>query len=208
MNAIHHQYDRNTEGRDFVIGDLHGCYDELMNKLLDVNFNEEVDRVFSVGDLVDRGPESLECLRLTKEPWFHAVMGNHEDMMFNVYCKKWNPRLWFMNGGMWSDSLTEAEQIELKGLCDSLIATMPHMITVGKVGIIHAEPPYVWGATAYEESMLWGRSLIGRSEPVYVSGVEKVYAGHTIVRKPSTLGNLNFIDTGCFATGNLCIIQL
>jgi len=61
MNAIHHQYDRNNEGRDFVIGDLHGCYDELKDKLLDVNFNEEVDRVFSVGDLVDRGPESLNA---------------------------------------------------------------------------------------------------------------------------------------------------
>ena len=208
MNAIHHQYDRNTEGRDFVIGDLHGCYKHLMDKLLDVNFNEEVDRVFSVGDLVDRGPESLECLRLTKEPWFHAVMGNHEDMMFNVYCKKWNPRLWFMNGGMWSDSLTEAEQIELKGLCDSLIATMPHMITVGYIGIIHAEPPSVWPEREFSESMIWGRTIHGKGEPVYVSGVEKVYVGHTIVEDPIALGDINFIDTGCFATGKLCCVQL
>jgi serine/threonine protein phosphatase 1 len=208
MTSIHHKYDRNTEGRDFVIGDLHGCYDELMDKLLDVNFNKVVDRVFSVGDLVDRGPASLECLRLTGEPWFHAVIGNHEDMMFNVLCYKHNPLLWLSNGGLWIDNMTDAELIEVERLCHALVETIPHMITVGKIGIVHAEPPLVWPGKEYTESTIWGRTIHGRGEPVYVSGVEKVYVGHTIVEQPVTLGDINFIDTGCFATGKLCFVQL
>jgi len=54
----------NTLGRDFVIGDLHGCFDLLERLMKAVDFNFDKDRLFSVGDLVDRGPYSLSCLQL------------------------------------------------------------------------------------------------------------------------------------------------
>jgi len=48
----------NHQGRDFVIGDLHGCL-PLLHRLLDhVRFDPAGDRVFSTGDLIDRGPFS------------------------------------------------------------------------------------------------------------------------------------------------------
>ena len=71
----------NVEGRDFVIGDLHGCFDELELLLNHVNFDPKIDRVFSTGDLIDRGPYSLECLRLLEKPWFYSCLGNHEDIL-------------------------------------------------------------------------------------------------------------------------------
>lgn len=71
---------RNSLGRDFVIGDLHGCLHMLQPLLLAVNFDTAVDRLFSTGDLIHRGPHSLECLLLAEAPWFHAVRGNHEAM--------------------------------------------------------------------------------------------------------------------------------
>jgi serine/threonine protein phosphatase 1 len=75
------RYSRNDQGRDFVIGDLHGCR-PLLERLLDhVNFDPVSDRVFSTGDLVDRGPDVAGCLALLKEDWFHSVMGNHEWML-------------------------------------------------------------------------------------------------------------------------------
>jgi len=47
----------NQAGKDYVIGDLHGCY-ELLERLLDaVGFDKSKDRLFSVGDLIDRGPD-------------------------------------------------------------------------------------------------------------------------------------------------------
>ena len=71
----------NETGRDFVIGDLHGSFSLLEKMLEHVSFDTETDRLFSVGDLVDRGPESLECLELLQMPWFHSVYSNHENMM-------------------------------------------------------------------------------------------------------------------------------
>lgn len=53
---------RNERGRDFVIGDLHGCFDELMLLMQHVRFDMTVDRLIAVGDLVDRGPRPRDCL--------------------------------------------------------------------------------------------------------------------------------------------------
>ena len=71
----------NTLGKDYVIGDLHGCYVLLILLLHQVKFNPNVDRLISVGDLVDRGNNSLECFNLLNRPWFYSVLGNHEDLL-------------------------------------------------------------------------------------------------------------------------------
>ncbi|MGK9451467.1 metallophosphoesterase [Acidithiobacillus caldus] len=71
----------NTQGRDFIVGDLHGCLRPLHALLDRVRFDTAKDRVFSVGDLVDRGPDSEGCLELLREPWFYPVLGNHDAML-------------------------------------------------------------------------------------------------------------------------------
>src|SRR3546814_1363745 len=78
MAALHRHLPANTAGRDFIVGDLHGCLDLLQVELARIAFDPTRDRLFSVGDLTDRGPDSMGCLRLLREPWFYAVHGNHE----------------------------------------------------------------------------------------------------------------------------------
>ncbi|MDA8110834.1 MAG: metallophosphoesterase [Nitrospiraceae bacterium] len=73
----------NRTGRDFVLGDLHGTTDLLRALMEHVAFDPDKDRLFSVGDLIDRGEDSPGGLALLLEPWFHAVKGNHEDMMMD-----------------------------------------------------------------------------------------------------------------------------
>lgn len=68
----------NTEGHDYVVGDLHGCFDELMDLMSQVNFNKATDRIICTGDLVHRGNKSRECLSLLKEKWFYSTVGNHD----------------------------------------------------------------------------------------------------------------------------------
>jgi len=64
----------------YIVGDLHGCYDELQLLLDEVRFAPSQDFLYLVGDLVARGPKSLECLRLVRSLGERAktVLGNHD----------------------------------------------------------------------------------------------------------------------------------
>ena len=79
-HPIVQRFERNVFGRDFVVGDLHGCFDLLCEQMDRVGFDPKTDRIFSVGDLVDRGTQSKDALNWMAQPWFHAVRGNHEEM--------------------------------------------------------------------------------------------------------------------------------
>jgi bis(5'-nucleosyl)-tetraphosphatase (symmetrical) len=64
----------------YAIGDVHGCFPELKALLAEISFNPRQDRLWFVGDLISRGPDSLGCLRFIRDLGDRAVvvMGNHE----------------------------------------------------------------------------------------------------------------------------------
>ena len=79
MNAVSTQtFAVDRIGRDFVAGDVHGCYRTLEQALRDLEFDASHDRLFGVGDLVDRGPHSAEALVWIEGRFEAVVMGNHE----------------------------------------------------------------------------------------------------------------------------------
>ena len=84
----------------WLMGDLHGCFALLMNRLRQLRFDPWADLLISVGDLIDRGPQSADCLGLLRCRWFRAVRGNHEQMALEAL-ESGDMRLWQMNGGDW-----------------------------------------------------------------------------------------------------------
>lgn len=73
----------------YVIGDLQGCYDELQELLQEIDYNSEQDHLWFVGDIVNRGPKSLECLRfvkqLSEQGKAEIVLGNHDFHLLAAY---------------------------------------------------------------------------------------------------------------------------
>lgn len=127
----------NVDGRDFIIGDLHGCFDELINLLNFVKFNKNKDRLFSTGDLIDRGPKSKECMELLNTNWFFPILGNHEDLLIN--------KLKLIEDGE-DQELTkeEKETIEIYEPYMEKILNMPIIYEINhlihnKIFIVHAE---------------------------------------------------------------------
>ena len=64
----------------YAIGDVQGCFDELQILLKQVNFKSDKDILWFAGDIINRGPQSLETLRFIKSLDANAVtvLGNHD----------------------------------------------------------------------------------------------------------------------------------
>ncbi|MFG0224098.1 bis(5'-nucleosyl)-tetraphosphatase (symmetrical) ApaH [Providencia stuartii] len=73
----------------YLIGDVHGCYRELRALLEQVNFEPQKDTLWLTGDLVARGPDSLQVLRYVKSlgDSVRIVLGNHDLHLLGIYCK-------------------------------------------------------------------------------------------------------------------------
>jgi serine/threonine protein phosphatase 1 len=211
------RYKSNTEGRDFVVGDLHGCYDLFMQLLEHIGFDKTKDRMFSVGDLGDRGPDSLKCLTLIREPWFKAVAGNHEQMLLDSVCKpNFDWQYWIAHGGAWATTITREELLDIA----AEVAELPLAIVVGNqlengefqrlFNVIHAEfnGPDEALDDALENittkhpvplSVMWGREVIeGRADVSFQEGLSTTFVGHTPVEEVGRIGSHVFIDTGAF----------
>lgn len=208
----------NQHGRDLAVGDIHGHFSRLESTLAAARFDPAVDRLFSVGDLVDRGPEPERSLEWLAHPWFHAVRGNHED-----YAIRWaksgrmDTASYRRNGGGWFLDLSVSEQ----GRFAREFARLPFAIEVetrrGMVGIVHADCP-VWSWRRMESALqrragqarcMWSRDRLTNADLSGVADVRAVVVGHTPVARPVVLRNVYHIDTaGWTPEGHFTLLDL
>lgn len=154
---------RNPTGRDFVVGDIHGAFDVVERALESLRFVSGRDRLFSVGDLIDRGPRSADALEWLQQGRILAVRGNHEHVMIHaivledgVLRKSGHGAEWLQIGGDWFWGYDTAEDGSLvihdvdhwHRRKDWLAAlrTLPLTRTIetaaGTVGIAHTLPDW------------------------------------------------------------------
>ena len=83
----------------YCISDLHGCYDEFMALLETIEFSPS-DTLYVLGDAIDRGNKSIECIDcIMNAENIHFLMGNHEQLMMDFYDKRDFAGSWLRNGG-------------------------------------------------------------------------------------------------------------
>jgi diadenosine tetraphosphatase ApaH/serine/threonine PP2A family protein phosphatase len=114
-----------------VIGDIHGCYDELVALLELVQFKSE-DRLIAVGDLIVKGNKNKEVLDwFVGDSRFTSVIGNHDLALL----RHWRGE----NGSLKKSQAETAKELESrsKAYCDYL-ASLPLMIDLGDFLVVHA----------------------------------------------------------------------
>ena len=158
--AVAHHGPNPCGGRDLVVGDVHGEFETLEEALRVLEFGER-DRLFTVGDLIDRGPRSADALAWLESGRFTGgVRGNHEQMMVDalaagesLYMRLSGPgREWIENGGDWwydSSQVVDARRNEIDGRCWphaerwlAALSKLPYLLTIEYarrcIGVVHA----------------------------------------------------------------------
>jgi serine/threonine protein phosphatase 1 len=173
-------------------------------------FDPARDLVWSLGDLVDRGPFSPRCLELLDQPWFRSVRGNHEQLMLDALTDPEAWLMWILNGGDWAtdypwdDPALRQKLLDLPWAADLRTAQ-------GRIGLVHADLDLGLSWTRFLKAIerdigqarniaLWSRTSIsraarGRPGP-RVKDLDLVLLGHSIVDQAFPWGSLWFLDSG------------
>jgi serine/threonine protein phosphatase 1 len=191
--------------RYIVIGDIHGCFVELKRLLVEVGESPD-DVLVSVGDLVDRGPESPEVVRYFRErPNTHVIVGNHERKHIRgifSYAQEIT-RLQF--GGEYEDAV-------------QWMRSLPYFLELDTAIVVHAALMPERGLTEQKEEILCGSTsgekeleglCVGANWYELYAGPKPVIFGHRVVDEPFIRPPLIYgIDTGACHGGRLTALIL
>lgn len=156
----------------YAIGDIQGCFDELQNLLEIISFNKD-DTLWLCGDLVNRGPKSLETLRFIKQLNHQAVsvLGNHDLHLLAVH-----------NGAVKkkkSDTLNAILNAPDRDELLSWLQQQPLLHTDTKLNftMVHAGIPPSWSTTK-------AKQLASEVENVLSSSLAKTFFDHMYGNSP------------------------
>lgn len=231
MNRFFSKFSSNIQGKDYICSDIHGHFSILKNALNNIGFNPLHDRLFCLGDLIDRGDESYLALDWLTKPWFFSIQGNHERMLINTIERKSEAlrQQWMMWGGDWAEDLDFlALQPFFEAFSKLPIAIEIELPDQKKIGLVHAELPDEcdWNSikdlllsienlqietTRTTSDMLWNKNqpllpVEKRCQIQKVQNIDHVFHGHTIMENYLTITNRTFMDLGAYNTGHIGLI--
>jgi protein phosphatase len=210
-----------------VIGDVHGCFDELVALLEALGYawigaaltTPPGRQVVFVGDLVDRGPEVVAVVRLARTALrsgaARSVRGNHDERLARAL------------GG---DTVEDARSLQAslaqlahlpareRAQLGAFLAELPTRLELdgGRLLVVHAgEPPAgapgtrdhfnVWGPATERSGLAGGQERVAWA--ARYTGPALVVYGHTPVLTPLWQGRTVNVDTGCVFGGQLTALR-
>jgi protein phosphatase len=214
-----------------VIGDVHGCFEELRRLVVELGYsvsrsgmilvNPLGRKMVFVGDLVDRGPASPAVLRLVmasiSEGRAHCILGNHEAKLFRALSGR---DVVVRNGLEQSLAQFAGETDHFRTTVLEFLSNLPTQCVLdrGRLIVAHAGLPEMHHGSssnaAYYFSIYGEGSVNGHfrtwNSPSWAAnyeGVAKVVYGHNNVQSADWLNNTICIDTGCVFGGKLTALR-
>jgi len=190
--------------RTIVVGDIHGCYDELMALLKKARFGKD-DKVICVGDLITKGPKNREVLDLfMTDPRFRTVIGNH-DLALR---RRWNGEKFKLKV---AQKATHKELKKDKEVYVPFLNKLPFIIELDTHMVLHAGlRPNVELYSQTTEDLTQLRTLGHDREskdgtPWYdvYDGEKTILFGHWPAPEPRRGKKAIGLDTGCVYGYNL-----
>ncbi|MGB1403604.1 MAG: symmetrical bis(5'-nucleosyl)-tetraphosphatase [Porticoccaceae bacterium] len=157
---------------DYAVGDIQGCLDPLLQLLEVVAFDPKKDRLIAVGDLVNRGPKSLETLRFCYSlgDSFKTVLGNHDLHLLAIARGTRAPNS--------KDSFSNILDAPDREVLLHWLQQQPLLLQVGQYHFVHAGIPPIWDlATAHR--------LAGEVSKVLRSDCAAEYFEHMYGNQPA-----------------------
>ncbi|TAE59418.1 MAG: serine/threonine protein phosphatase [Nostocales cyanobacterium] len=170
-----------TNPRRIIIGDVHGYYHGLM-RLLDKIAPTSTDKVYFLGDLIDRGPESAQVVDFVKQNNYPCLLGNHEQMLLSAlsggFSSSQGIQAWLFSGGQATITSYKTAQIPTDHI--EWLRQLPTYIDLGDVWLTHAGvDPNKAVTEQTTEELCWIRDEFHSMELPYFTN-KLIVVGHTI----------------------------
>ena len=190
--------------RTIVVGDIHGCFDELTD-LLELLKPRPDDRLIAVGDLITKGPKNREVLDLLiSDKRWSSVVGNHD--------RKIRQKLRGEPVRLTKEQRTALKQLEPNlQKYEDFLRSLPYTVDLGSHLVVHAglRPGVAldkqMAADMTEIRTMGADPLRRRGVPWYAvyRGPQTVLFGHWPAREPRRAAHAIGLDTGCVYGGRL-----
>lgn len=217
-----------------VIGDIHGCYEELLALFLTLGYekvgqtyiHQDGRKLAFLGDLTDRGPRSVDVMKvvgsLVTSGQAYYVPGNHCDKLYRYFLGR-NVQI---RHGLETtvaelNQLSKAEYEEIRSTFMDVVDRSPlyQVLAEGKLVLAHAgiRSQDIGKMSKRVKSFVLYGDITGETNsdgtPVRLDwakhhqGQEWIVYGHTPVRKPRFIHRTVNIDTGCVFGGSLSALR-
>lgn len=217
-------------GRVVVVGDVHGCVDELQALLRKAAFDPGLDALVLAGDIVGKGPSPAATLSLAARLGARAVRGNHDDAVLAALearvggaatparCRRGGPSVDAADAATTAANLTTAHR--------AWLAALPWTLALPDHGALVAHAGLVPGVDARAQSLAdvyTMRGVTGTGPASYkavsVDGAGRAWAplwrgpphvvfGHDAPRGLQLEASATGLDTGCVEGGALTALVL